>query len=161
MTKRIEQKPAMAAKKRNGFTLIEIILALMLVSIGIVAVIGLLGSALDTSGKSHDDLNVVSFADMVFNYYHAHDDWSDIPPEGSWHIPDYAGTDTDLQNGTYTCLLPGYAGVDKEAYTVTYSLDAEEIGKLKALTLYVWPGYSTNGQPRRFYTEIYNQGGTP
>lgn len=149
----------MAGKKTTGFTLIEIMLALLVVAIGIVAMTGLLGTALDTSEKSHDDLDAISFADMVFNYYHSTTNWNGIPPDGEWTVPDYNGGTVDLRTGQpFTCKIQGFVATNlEEPYTVSYILHATQPEPdIKALTLQVWPGYATNGTPRTFYTEIYN-----
>ncbi len=139
---------------KRGFTLIEIMLALLVVSIGIVAVSGLLGSSLDTSAKSHDDLHVVSFADMVLNYYHSSTNWNEIPPDGPWTVPGYDGTPVDLASSLYTCRV---LNSDADIYTVSFELIAEApADNIKVLTLRVWPGYGTNSTPRMFHTEIYN-----
>ena len=144
---------------KRGFTLIEIMLALLVITIGIVAVTGLLGTSLDSSAKSHDDLNVVSFADMVFNYLHSVTNFAEIPTAGTVQIPDYAEGMADISIGTlseFTCQVPTPGGLSQE-YTVSYAFDAQVRGNdVKEFTLRVWPGYGTNGNPRIFYTEIYN-----
>jgi Tfp pilus assembly protein PilV len=143
-----------------GFTLIEIMLSLLVVTIGIVAVIGLLGTSLDSSAKAHSDLNAVSFSDMVFNYYHAVTNWNEIPPDGSARVPDYAGNTLDLSAGTFTCMASGIRNTAVETYTVSYTFSARQRGQnVKELSLHVWPGLgNTNDQTRArfFYTEIYN-----
>lgn len=154
-----EQFPV-TRKRKAGFTLIEIMLALLVVAIGIVAMTGLLGTSLDTSAKSHDDLNIVSFADMVFNYYHSVTNWSEIPPDGPLAVPDYDGGTFNLQLDSldqFNCQAAGFGGQSPDRYTVTYMLNTQMRGQnIKELTLQVWPGYATNGTPRTFYTEIYD-----
>lgn len=148
-------------KSKFGFTLIEIMLALLVVSIGIVAMIGLLGTSLDSSAKSHSELNLVSFADMVFNYYHSVTDWNEIPPDGSLLVPKYASTNfMDLSSGTFTCRLPGVDGMPIDTYTVSYVFTARTRGlNIKELNLKIWPGRGNENdqnRARNFYTEIYN-----
>jgi prepilin-type N-terminal cleavage/methylation domain-containing protein len=143
---------------RSGFTLIEIMLALLVITIGIVASIGLLSSGLDSSAKSHDDMNIVSFADMVFNYCQVAD-FDTIPPSGTIQMPGYDQDTVNLAIGSvaqFTCSITGFSGNPKEAYIVTYRLDVIPDGQVKALSLKIWPGYDINDNPRRFYTEIYN-----
>ena len=135
---------------RSGFTLVEIMLALLVVSVGVVTMSGLLGTALDTSSTAHDDLHAVSFADMVFNYYHAAD-WGDVPPGGSQTIPDYSGGTVDLSTGQFTANA-GRA----DAYTLTFQFDATTDRSLKRLTLQIWSGLGTHGTPRIFQTELYD-----
>jgi prepilin-type N-terminal cleavage/methylation domain-containing protein len=141
------EKPPQA----RGFTLIEIMLAMLVMTVGIVAMTGLLGTALDTSATARDDLHAVSFADMVFNYYHAAD-WNDVPPDGSWIVPDYdGGTLTLNASGRFDGIVSG-----TETYTLSYRFDARMVEGRKALTLQVWPGRGTTGSPRIFQTELYN-----
>ena len=134
-------------------------LALLVVSIGIVAMIGLLGSSLDSSAKAHDDLNIVSFADMVFNYCHSVTNWNEISTHGSITVPDYDAVKTPIHIGQlaqFECQVPNVADNLRSTYTVSYILDIEVFGNSKELSLRIWPGLSTNGTERIFYTEIYN-----
>lgn len=143
----------------GGFTLIEIMLALLVITVGVVASIGLLSSTLDTSTKSHDDLNMVSFADMVFNYCQSITNFNAIPSTGTLQVPGYDQRMAYLPIGSkdrYACMVPGFEGASREAYVVSYRLDVLSEGDVKALTLKVWPGYETGSPPRIFYTEIYN-----
>jgi prepilin-type N-terminal cleavage/methylation domain-containing protein len=154
--------PSSTNQKQSGFTLIEIVLALLVITVGIVAVTGLLGSSLDTTVKSHDDLHAVSFSDLVFNYYHSLTNWNDIPPSGAAELdlPDYAGHPFTLQLDTvhqFVNRLPGFNGNEQERYTVSYLFGAEQQDdSLKRLTLQVWPGYGTNETARTFCSEYYN-----
>ncbi len=136
---------------KRGFTLIEIMLALLVVTVGIVAMVGLLSNSLDSSAKSHDDLHAVAFADLVLNYFHSVTNWSEIPPAGPWTVPGYEGGTVNLNDGRFT----GQSGEGE--YTLTYAFTAASPSpSLKELTLKVWPGFGTNGLPRTFHTEIYN-----
>lgn len=149
--------------KKQGFSLIEIIIALLVVAVGITAMIGLLGSSLGSSSKSRDDIHVVSFADMILNYFHAQTEWKNIPTEGTVSLPDYYGSTTELRQGSIAQFTLAEPTNDEtslwEAFTVTYKLQItqeEDTPKVKHIHLLVWPGYSTNSPPRRFYTEVYN-----
>lgn len=143
---------------QQGFSLLEIMIALLVVSVGVVAIIGLLSTSLDSSAKAHDDLNAVSFADMVFNYCHA-SDWSDIPTSEKILIPDYSSNTNKLVIGKVTPFessAPNVTGTIQNIYSLTYHLHIAEYDNTKELTLQIWPGLSTNGSKRIFYTEIYN-----
>lgn len=144
---------------KRGFTLMEIMLALLIVSIGIISVIGVLVSTLDTTSKVRDDLHLVSFADMVLNHFQALENWNDLPTSGSFTLPDYAETDILLTLGSteqFTAHATGKDGQSRERFTVTYELDIEQNGNTKTVTLRVWPGFTANGAPKIFQTEIYN-----
>ena len=147
---------------KRGFTLIEILLALLVLTIGIVSVVGVLSTALDTNVKARDDLDMVSFADMVLNHCHAITNWNSIPTSGTLSLKDYN------ENAQNLSIVPPYTparytsqsilsnGSTNERYTVTYELDIQQSGDIKTVTLKVWPGYNSSGQPRLFQTEIYN-----
>lgn len=145
---------------KKGFSMMEILLALLVVSIGVVAMIGLLSSSLDGSAKAHDDLHVVSFADMVFNYCHSATNWDDIATEGTIRLPDYSGVDQTITIGSvarFDCEVPNNEGVITKIYTLSYLLNIEKFSHTKELSLRIWPGFSTNATERIFYTEIYNR----
>lgn len=146
---------------KSGFSLIEIILALLVVAIGITAMLGLLGSTLDSSSRTRDDLHMTSFADLVINYCHSQPDWDQIKTSNTLSLPDYTGTQVDLLIDTvapFTCNLPASTTNSVETYTLTYLLHITEAvpRKTKRISLSVWPGYSTNSRPQVFYTELYN-----
>jgi len=154
----MQTTPSIPKARRSGFTLMEIMLALLVVSVGILAALGLLGSSLDTSAKTHGDLDMVSFADLVFNHCHAAG-FESVPASGTLRIPDYGQGEAELRIGSlarYTAMVPGFANTPKEAYAVSYRLEVLEDGRVKALSLLVWPGYDATATPRRFHTEIYN-----
>lgn len=54
-------------QRNAGFSLIEVAIALMVLSIGIVAAIGLMPGGLENSKKATDDTQVSLFADSVLN----------------------------------------------------------------------------------------------
>ena len=151
---------------KRGFTLIEIMLALLVITVGVVAVIGLLSTTLDSSAKSHDDLNVVSFADMVFNHCHS-TNWNSISSSGTLSIPDYDEGTVSLHLGTidsFTSYSLGTATISKEQYTLSYQLDvitSTQYPNTKELTLQIWTGFNASTRPRIFYTEIYSWAKNP
>ncbi|MDF7800475.1 prepilin-type N-terminal cleavage/methylation domain-containing protein [Pontiellaceae bacterium B1224] len=149
--------PIFGKKQKPGFTLIEILLALLVVTIGVVTMAGLLGSSLDAGDKASKDLHVVSFADMVLNHCHA-EDWENLMP-GTLTLKDYAGNSTTLTTGTtdhFSSEAVGKDGRSIERFTVSYQLNIQKSGRVKTVTLRVWPGYDINGTPRIFHTEIYD-----
>ena len=144
---------------KRGFTLIEILLALLVLTIGIVAMIGVLSAALGTHAKARDDLDMVSFADMVLNHCHAIENWQNIPTSGNLSLTDYNEISQNLPIGptnqfTSTTYLADGTAIDQ--YTLTYKLDIESNDNIKNVTLKIWPGFNISGLPRLFQTEIYN-----
>ena len=146
---------------KRGFTLIEILLALLVLSIGIVSVVGVLSAALGTSAKARDDLDRVSFSDMVLNHCHAIENWQNIPSTpGTLPLKDYNGNAAYISIGlpaqytSKTYLNNGTNTIDR--YTLTYTLDIQQSGNRKIILLKIWPGFNRSGQPRLFQTEIYN-----
>jgi prepilin-type N-terminal cleavage/methylation domain-containing protein len=148
---------------KRGFSLIEIILALLVIAVGITAMLGLLGSSLGSSSKARADIHIVSFADMVLNYFHSQTEWNKIPTMGPVSLPDYYGNTVELaQNTTAQFTLSEQGDADQDAigsFTVTYQLNIdqdEESPNVKRIHLEVWQGLSTNSPSRRFFTEVYN-----
>lgn len=54
-------------KKRDGFSLIEIVLALMVMAVGIMALLGVFPTALQFSRMSHEQTRLAHAADTIFN----------------------------------------------------------------------------------------------
>lgn len=152
-----QRLPILGKKQKPGFTLIEILLALLVITIGVVTMAGLLGSSIDAGTKASDDVNIVSFSDMVLNHCHAAA-WDTLTP-GTLTLKDYAGNPTTLTTGTtdhFSSEAIGKDGRSSERFTVSYQLDIQVNGHVKTVTLRVWPGYDITGTPRIFHTEIYN-----
>ncbi|MDZ8117872.1 type IV pilus modification PilV family protein [Pontiella agarivorans] len=145
--------------KKSGFTLMEILLALLVISIGVVSIIGLLVSTLDTNHRTRDDLNTVSFSDLVLNHLHAKN-WKALNAlPGSFSLLDYDGTAVDIETGRiarFTSFAEGRDGNAAERFTVTYKLDLAQDRNSITAELQVWPGYTAEGNPRIFQTRIYN-----
>ncbi len=148
---------------KRGFTLIEILLALLVITIGVVAVTGLLGASLETSSRARDDLRAVSFSDLVLNYLHPLD-FDAIPDHGTLSIPGHDQTPISIQIGNadparLTVAHPDSnltRGESPREYGVAYRLRVTNESDLKALTLEVWPGFNTREKARVFHTEIHN-----
>lgn len=149
--------PTRGKKQPSGFTLIEILLALLVITLGVVTMAGLLGSSIDAGSKASDDLHIVSFADMVLNHCHA-DEWANLTP-GALTLQDYAGNSATLTTDSidhFSSEAIGKDGRSNERFTVSYQLSIQTAGNVKTVTLRVWPGYNVSGTPRIFHTEIYN-----
>jgi prepilin-type N-terminal cleavage/methylation domain-containing protein len=147
--------------KKSGFTLIEILLALLIISIGVVSVAGLLSATIDSGSKAHDDLEAVAFAEMVFNHCQAETDWNALPISGNLTLMDYDETPVSLSVGsgspeTFSMVLIGKDGTSRERNVLTYLFNITTAGNRKVLNLQVWPGLNTAETPRVFQTECYN-----
>ena len=148
--------------KKTGFTLMEILLALLIISIGIVSIIGLLTSTLGAGSKARDDIHIVSFADMVLNQLHTKE-WTTLSA-GSIAITDYDEQTLTITPGTqsqYTLRIRGKDGQSQDRFTVTYQLDLGGGNDFIEATLLIWPGHQATGEPKVFQTEIYNWSKVP
>jgi prepilin-type N-terminal cleavage/methylation domain-containing protein len=147
------------AHTAHGFTLLEIMLALLVISIGIVSMIGLLSSSVDSSAKSHQDITAVTFADMILNYCHA-EGFDALPTDTGLTFIDPNGRSAFMAYNsmeTYTGELPGFGNALSQEYIVSYRMQVTEWTNTKSIHLEVWPGISTSTvEPHHFYTEMYN-----
>lgn len=149
--------PTIGKKLKTGFSLIEILLALLVITLGVVTMAGLLGRSIESGTRASNDLHIVSFADMVLNQCHA-EGWDHVTP-GSLTLKDYAGNTVSLSTGAaarFSSEAVGKDGRTSECFTVSYRLSIQESGRVKRITLHVWPGYTMTGTPRIFHTEIYD-----
>lgn len=159
--------------KCGGFSLIEVALALLVVSVGLVAVIGMFPSGLDSGRKANEDTQTAIFADYVLNTIRAcaantNYLWSDFA-DGSktLQIPIAAPGmwDSSMPNRT---IYPGdvkknitfLSSEDKniEEFSINYSLFISDIAsnRMKRVKLEIWPGMagSTNNY-RVYFTDIF------
>ncbi|NCD32316.1 MAG: hypothetical protein EOL87_02740 [Spartobacteria bacterium] len=63
---------------KQGFSLVEIALALLVIGIGVITVVGLFGSSLDAGSTARQEMIMGNFADMVFGSLDAMG-WEKIP----------------------------------------------------------------------------------
>ena len=161
---------------RGGFTLVEVALALLVISVGIVVVVGLFPAGLQTNKAAIDDTRMAMFAEEVLNGVRAvagEAPWTYLD-NSSFRLPAPApdlwdpGILSDLE------IVPGevrvnkyvfssaiYGDADLTAYAMRYRLDFEDIDPMtKGVTLQVWA--SERGplldDGRVFYTEILYNG---
>lgn len=145
----------------NGFTLIEISIALLVLTVGILAIVGVSTSSLDAGRNTQDEQLAVAFADMVFGYYQSETNWSNIPPDGNYTIDDYANTQLTLLPDTQT-LYENLVIDPTTGNTLTNGIlhytfaAAQNSTSTKELTLHIWPGYQKTKRPLIFHTKIYN-----
>lgn len=155
--------------KRAGFTLVEIALALLVVSVGLVAVMGLFPTGLSTNRQALDETQAVLFAEEVFSGLQASamvTPWEQIQsielePAGwaNWDnrydlFIQITGNST-LTN-RYRVEVPGEDSYQNHA--IRYRLRMEPIGSRRmGVYLEVAPGEG-GGRWFPFYTEIFNHG---
>ncbi len=90
---------------RRGFSLVEVALALLIVSVGLLATVGMLPGALDNSKKASEDTQQALFADYVLNTLRAlaaatnQNPWSSFTTGPATPIPVAASSMWDSPNG--------------------------------------------------------------
>ena len=140
----------------------EILVALLIISIGMVSITGLLTSTLGAGSRARNDLHMVSFADMVLNQLHS-EEWSTLQA-AQISIKDYNGTALNITPGVqrqYSAAVIGKDGQARDRYTVTYQLDLNPGTDRIEAVLRIWPGFAASGNPSVFHTEFYNWRKTP
>lgn len=153
------------SSRQSGFSLVEVAMALLVVSVGILGAFGLFPGGLEAGKASLDETRAIFFAEETFNGFRA------LATEVSW-----AGLDTSIPatlgdrlwdeaddlapRVTSTVRLNKYVSYGDKSppptghfvvnpdfddgiteYAVRYVLEAEDLtGKRLALRLWVWPG---------------------
>lgn len=93
----------MRGKKRNrraAFSLVEVTLALMVVSMGLLAILSMFSAGLDQSSRSRDTSLASLFAEELFSSLHAETNWPVIGGTYNWpwiEEAEWAGTDSKGQ----------------------------------------------------------------
>ena len=154
---------------RGGFSLIEVALALLVASVGLLAVVGMLPGGLDNSKKATDDTQQALFADYVLNSFRAYAAstnyfWSDFNASGP-QIPIAAYSMWD--NGASMSVRPGDSektiafkpAADNKIteMTIVYSLTLHDQGaNMKRVELKTWTGSAVNtNSVRVFYADLF------
>ncbi|HMP74008.1 MAG TPA: prepilin-type N-terminal cleavage/methylation domain-containing protein [Kiritimatiellia bacterium] len=164
--------------EQNGFTLVEIALALMVVGIGLLAVFGLFPTGLQMNKAVVDETQVALFAEQVLNGVRAQAStqrWDrirtsiNIPPPTPdvWLNPDdltvrvTPGGEDNFQTLVYQtagALGGGTAGY--EDFGIRYRLEIRDVdARRKEVVLRIRPGQFGPVDPTYvFYTELLNHG---
>ncbi len=142
-----------------GFSLVEITLAMLVISVGLLTVFGLFGASLQTNVASLDDTISATFADQVFNGMRARYGESSVPVAmssgfwqgGSAQINVLHGA--DIRQHRFA-----YGGIDY--YDLNYSITRRPLGaRAQEVVLRVWVGRDVPTTPataRTFYTRLYD-----
>ena len=146
----------------SGFSLVEIVLAILVLSIGVLVVIGLFPSGLQQSKKSIDETRAAMFAEQVLNSVKAKAadlSWDDIdnmeiivPTKQFWEDAESLTITAGSDIQTYS-----FSNKVTETFAVKFMLEFTDVSPtIKGVKLQVVNGEHMsleNGE--LFYTEIY------
>lgn len=151
---------------RRAFSLIEVSLALLVVSVGILSVLSLFPMGLDQNARAIADSHAGLFADEVMSGLRAcaETNWAGlngnivlpVAADAAWGNSATGELDTLFTIRTNIYKLPDSI-VD---HALRYQLMLATNGNIKAATLYVWGGEfgatGTTSAPSIFYEEFFN-----
>jgi uncharacterized protein (TIGR02598 family) len=147
---------------RRGFSLIEVVLALLVVAVGMLGVFSLFPSGLSMSKDITDEVRASAFAEELFTAFEAQARWEDWASIGDPVKVDVAGESISYQDtgvGPPEEVTFDFDGMDQ--YTLRYELEVTEpsLDRIKRFDLKIWPGEfgpTDDADALRFVTEIYN-----
>lgn len=168
-----------AGSSRAGFSMVEVVLSLLIASIGIMAVLALFPAGLDQGRKADDDSRAALFAEQVLNGIRAraaagwtHSLTDNLPPpllvEGMWVTNEMSlavsATDSFKTNNyvAFTGMLSGEGrGLSIPDHTIRYRLRefTNSNPRIRSVYLEVLPGAFGGTQTNHFYIEVLNAGG--
>jgi uncharacterized protein (TIGR02598 family) len=153
-----------------AFSLIEVVLALMVVAVGMLGVFSLFPAGLSMSKSMTDEIRASAFAEEVFTVFEAQSyvtNWNeigsaiDVDTSSQPLIIDIQGNQTQYEEtlvGGFNRVHYIYENITN--YTLRYSVDIEPLGdRINRLDLKIWPGEfgpTNDVDALRFVTEIYN-----
>ncbi len=157
----------------QAFSLIEVMLALMVVSVGMLAILGLFPMALDQNARAVASSHAALFAEEVLSGLHAcaAENWAGLNPglvlpvamADVWDgaiIHNEIMTNRFTGVNTVTNIYKLYADTNIINHAVRYRLALTTNGSIKAATLWVWSGqYGVTSAPALFYAEFFNMRG--
>ncbi len=160
---------------KSGFTLIEIALALLVASIGLLGVVGLFPSGIQMSKMSADETQAALFAEQVLNGVRAQaatSRWDriatsiNLPPPNPdiWNEPEnlrVRPTGDRFETLRYYTL--GAMAVSTESYLdfgLRYRLQINNVPNSRRIAVYldVRPGEFGDSVTHSYYMELYNHG---
>ena len=126
----------------SGFTLVEVVLAIALISIGIIAILGLLPNALQSGRDAADNTLSATIAQTVFSNLRT-------PPFNSAYVCEFCGTlAIDLGNsGSVTAINFDREGFETNAASAYYRMsltytNQAPLALSKVIATVVWPAKS-------------------
>lgn len=166
----------MNSHRTSGFTLVEIALALLVLSVGLLALFGLFPTGMQMNKRAIDETQAALFAEEVLNGVRAQaaiQRWDRIrtairlppPAPDVWYDPDSLRIEeTGDTWETIRYFKYGTRGLgDGERYLdygIRYRLEIiDHSDRRKIVRLYVRPGeFGPDDPTYLFYTELYNHG---
>jgi len=161
--------------KCQGFSLVEVSLAILIIGIGMLSVLSMFTSGLDQNKRSIDDTKAAFFAEEVFNGLLAASEgdlvkdkisWSAIgvsitnliiAAESTWGNPPET-LDVIMDNKIHTNIYRVSNDTNIVNQSFRYSLNIERKDRCtKSATLCVYPGeYGSTNNPYVFFMSIFN-----
>ena len=155
--------------ERAGFTLVEVALALMVISIGLMAIFGLFSTSLGFDRESKDDTYAAFFGEDILNSLRAvipEMNWADITQQGKIRI-EPSGRDNWLEPNalrveiTDAWKLNKYINDETDErlpeYAIRDRLQIRKWDNIGRAVLEVLPGeFGPTNAVKRFYIEFPN-----
>lgn len=106
-------------KGSDGFNLIEITVALAVISFGIVAILGLLPTGLQASRAAADQTIAATLAQDFFSELRASPDWPPLTGPVTWHF-----SNTGVRTNSQNCYFRVHLDAEKEGALDLYRITA-------------------------------------
>ncbi|MCX6997569.1 MAG: hypothetical protein NTV49_10895 [Kiritimatiellaeota bacterium] len=149
--------PANHLQRRAGFSMVEVALAILVLSVGLLAVFGLFADGLGANQKTIEDTQSALFADEVLNGFRAAALTNAWAAQPNITIPEIWKTPRDISYGVLNVRDYKYSNNVTADYTYRYGLSTNAMGNVQGVTLTVYPGIGGT-TTNVFYTEVYNFG---
>ena len=168
----------MTRKHSKGFSLVEVALALLVASVGILGVFSLFPAGLKMNKAAIDETQAAMFAEQVLNGIKAQAvtiPWNSVKggislppptpdvwenPNQLWVVEYFPSNTNDYKTLRY--ITGGSLVATTDPYTdfgVRYRLQILDVDKYrKSVSLFVRPGEFGTDRTYVFYTELYNHG---
>lgn len=161
-------------RNRDGFSIVEVALALLVVGVGLMGVFSLFPQGMDMNRKSIQDTQIGFFAEYVLNgfrYQSEQVSWDQVTDNSSFKISPLASKYSWDDSSDIT--IAAGSGVKSVVYRVKVDDSIEEMAfryefrvfdvagrpDVKAFVLNVWPGeFGKLVGTNIFYTEVFNYG---
>ncbi|MBN1268794.1 MAG: prepilin-type N-terminal cleavage/methylation domain-containing protein [Kiritimatiellae bacterium] len=166
-------------RRNEGYSLVEVTLAILVIGLGMVAVYSLFPAGLSMNKRAEDETRAAIFAQEVLDGYHAlvdHDPvaWERLGPPysddptleavafGMWENADTI--EIEPNTATQTVSYVNYNGGVENSFRYVLVFWEPVDNKVKAGHIRVWNGAFGPSAPKDavdFYTEFYNYRRTP